>query len=187
MRSPLPAALAVLALGPLGCTGNTDCDPAVEECDAGDTAADFDGDVELLQVDHGCCGPGEDRCSGLGEWWVDVVTEGRPAQVSFTLLEAGLPATLRWTETHDVPVLVEDPDGYWTNHALAVEVARTSDCTSLKDCEDRFSAGQTSLFACSPELAADGLQVKVQLLDAAGNELACEHDGLTSVDAPGCG
>lgn len=176
-----------LAVSLAGCTGSTTCDPAVEECDAGDTAAAYVGDVDLLQVDHGCCGPGEDRCPGIGAWWVDVVTEGAPPRVELTVLEAGLPSTLRWSETHEVPATLADPDGYWTDHYLEVEVARTSDCSTLRDCSDRYNAGVNTLFACAPELEAAGLQVLIQIYDADGEEIACEHDGLTSVDAPGCG
>ena len=186
MRALLLAATlaAPLALG--GCTGTADCDPAVEECDLGDTAAAYEGDVSLLQFDHGCCGPGEDRCPGLGAWWVDVVTEGAPATVSFTVLEAGLPPNLRWSESHTVPATRWDADGYWTDHYLEVEITRTTDCSSLKECAARFSSGQNTLFPCSADLAADNIQVMVQLLDPAGSELACEDAGATSLDAPGC-
>jgi hypothetical protein len=187
MRALLLAPALAAPLLAAGCSGTTDCDPAVEECDFGDTAATYEGDVKLLQFDHGCCGPGEDRCPGLGAWWVDVVTEGRPASVAFTVLEAGLPTNLRWSESHAVPAGFSDPDGYWTDHYLQVEVTRTTDCSSLKDCAERFSSGQNTLFPCSADIEADNIQVMVELFDADGAELACAQDGATSVDAPGCG
>ena len=180
--------LLLLAVVPSlpGCSGAAACDPAVEQCGTGDTATRYDGSVKLLQYDHGCCGPGEDRCPGIGAWWIDVVTEGAAPQVRFSVLEAALPSALRWSETHDVPVTFSDPDGYWTDHYLEVEVARTTDCSSLRACADRFSSGANTLFACPDDLAADGLQVKVEIFDGQGNELACESVGATGPDAPGC-
>lgn len=169
-----------------GCSGSAACDPAVEQCGEGDTAARYDGSVTLLQYDHGCCGPGEDRCPGIGSWWVDVVTEGAPPEVRFTVLEAVLPSALRWSETHEVPAAFSDPDGYWSDHYLEVEVARTTDCSSLRACSERFSPGVNTLFACPDDLASGGLQVKVEILDDEGNELVCESVGATGPDAPGC-
>ena len=184
---PLSLLLLALAWPLAGCTGSTTCDPAVEECDDGDTAAAYEGDIDLLQVDYGCCGPGEDRCPGVGAWWVDVVTEGAPQRVDFTLLEAIRPSLLRWSESHTVPVTVADPDGYWTDHFLQVEVARTSDCTTLRDCGERFSTGENTLFACNADLEAAGMQVIIQVFDSTGLRIACEDAGVTSANAPGCG
>ena len=179
--------LLVLVSTAGGCAGTATCDPAVEECADADTAAVFGGDVQLLQVDHGCCEPGEDRCPGIGAWWVDVVTQGAPPAIAFTLLEAGLPSSLRWSETHTVPATAADPDGYWTDHYLQLDISRTSGCSTLRDCADRFRAGENTPFACTPDLDAAGLQIVVQVLDDDGAELDCEAAGISAPDAPGCG
>jgi hypothetical protein len=184
---PLSPLLLALSATLAGCAGSVTCDPAVEECAVGDTAAAFDGDIELLQVDYGCCGPGEDRCPGVGAWWVDVVTEGAPSRVEFTLVEARVPALLGWSESHTVPVKSADPDGYWTDHYLEVEVTRTSDCASLRDCGERFSSGENTLFTCNSDLDAAGMQVLIEVFDATGLQVVCEDAGVTNANAPGCG
>jgi len=179
MRPVFPAVLALASsLG--GCSASANCDPSVEDCAAGDTAASFGGAVALLQFDHGCCSAGEDRCPGLGAWWVDVVTDGRPAGVSVSILETGLPAGQGWREEHAVPVLLSDTDGYWTDHYLELDVSRTTDCGTLRDCSERFNPGENTLFACSSDLAADGIQIRVEVVDGDGDRIGCAQDGATT-------
>ena len=172
----LAAASALLG----GCSTSADCDPDVEDCGLGDTAAGYDGAVALLQFDHGCCGPGEDRCPGLGAWWVDVVTDGAPAGVSVSLQETRPPVAQRWREEHAVPVVFSDADGYWTDHYLELEVSRTTECNTLKDCAERFTSGENTLFACSDDLQADGIQLRVELIGKDGSVLDCAQDGATT-------
>jgi hypothetical protein len=53
-----------------------------------------------------------------------------------------------WSETHSIPVVDQDAEGFWENRYLVLEVLDTSSCSNLTDCQDAFESASNTLFNC---------------------------------------
>jgi len=163
------------------------CDPATEECGTPGAGAPYRGAPALWALEWGCCAPGDARCSLSGAWWVDVVTRGEVASVALTMREtAGVQPGRAYSEAHPVPLLAADPDGWWQDYALGLDVGSLRGCTSRADCVGRLDEGTNTLFACADEVLSRELTAVVTVEGTDGAQIACRAWGAQAAAVLDC-
>jgi len=163
------------------------CDPATEECGTPGAGAPYRGAPALWSLDWGCCAPGEPRCGPTGAWWVDVVSRGEVAAVAWSLRERpGVQPGATYSESHAVPLLAADPDGWWQNYALTLDVRSTAGCASRRDCAGRLVEGTNTLFACDAGVLENELTAAVTIEGTDGARVACRSWGADAAAVLDC-
>ena len=181
--------MCLLSLGGLASCGvGTPCAPPRALCNSTTgEGSRYTGAARIERVILECCDPttaSAGTCNGFGEWWVDVSIQGtaRRAEVSRSTLDKG-----GWSEVHTVPLSARDPSGYWELRYDEWSMADTDGCESYEDCDDRYTAGSSTLLPClTTSLGTIRTTVRIYELDAT-EPIDCVTWGTTLPPAPeGC-
>lgn len=180
--------VAALLASPAGCTDVDECDPTVDVCDSVEGTELYDGALSVDEVRWQCCDPELNEACGSAWYWYDVITVGLPASTEVEITEASDAGSgSAWSETHLLESQATDPDGWWDNPYIELEVADTDDCASLADCSDRHEAGSSTLFPCTEAWTEEKMTWTVSVF-AEGNpdRVHCVTWGAEATDAEGC-
>lgn len=182
--APLAALLPLLGWSLPGCTDADECDPTVDVCDSVDGTELYDGALAVDEVRWQCCDPELNEACSAAWYWYDVITVGIPAETRVEVVDEGGGS---WSEEHLLESQATDPDGWWDNPYVELDVADTSDCTELSDCADRFEAGSSTLFPCTEAWTEERMTWTVSVF-AEGNpdRVHCVTWGEGASDAEGC-
>jgi hypothetical protein len=177
------AALSAALLG--GCGVDTTC--VVRPCVAPRALEVYAGAPRLETLSFGCCLPSEDPSCGLdGAWLVSAVSEGTLSRATLELRTGGLSAN-PWSETHPLPVIDRDPQGFWEERGDELVVLDTAGCFPLSSCGDRVTLGVSTLFSCNPTDPSAELRATLRLF-AGGDDtpFACHSWGGSGAVPDGC-
>ncbi len=178
-------AVIVGALSIPGCGVGTNCAPPAASCNSTEGGNGlYEGRIALDRIHFDCCrrmDSARGTCTGNGEWWADVILDGRATNVTVTLTGEGDPG---WTETHTLPVVSRDPEGYWEERYRNWSVADLSECDVPEDCADLYVDGIRTLFSCTPDFATT-LRTTVNVYTTSPDTpSACATWGPESIPAP---
>jgi len=139
-----------LLIGAGGCGSGDTCDTAVDVCTSVDNTEAYSGDLQISEVRWACCDAEVNPECASSWFWYDVVTAGTPGRTTLIIAEVSQLADGKpWVEQHELPSADSDPDGYWDDRYAELTIADTSSCSSLRDCEDKYATGVSTLFPCS--------------------------------------
>ncbi|MBL8618573.1 MAG: hypothetical protein JNM72_23375 [Deltaproteobacteria bacterium] len=181
--APRIGALAAALLG--GCGVDTTC--VVRPCVAPRQLEVYEGEPSLETLSFGCCLPSEDPSCGVeGAWWVSAVSEGTLTRATLELRTGGLTANA-WVETHPLPIIDRDPQGFWEERGDELVVLDTEGCFPLASCGDRVTLGVNTLFTCDPADPDAELRATLRLYaDGASSPFACHTWGGVGAVPTGC-
>jgi hypothetical protein len=181
-RLPAPLAFLLAPLTGVGCGSTRVCNPALERCDAHQGGEPFAGEAGPAALTWGCCAAGDPGCEA-GAWWFDLWSDGSLSGATLTVLDASSPFQ-GWSEAHPVGLYARDPDGWWENRYLEIDIAAGT-CTPPAQCASAYTAGQVTAFPCRP---ADALPwtFRLDAEDRSGAAFTCVAFGAADPQTEAC-
>lgn len=181
MRNPL---ILSLGLGMVGCSSDSKvCDSLDTACV--DTADDQGPPPETPSIDQISW-----DCDETG-YSYQVLTVGWTGDGLLQIAATGDDSENRWQEPHPLPSTDSDPDGWWDQLQLQLEILQEPYCSGDPDAEDACwkyqTAGESTLWTCDDETTAR-LTWAVTIYDADDPTVVveCSAWGHDPTFFPGC-